>query len=299
MGDKTGISWADATWNPIRGCSVVSEGCVNCYAMKMAHRFSGPGQPYENLTKMTKAGPQWNGNIRLVPEMLDKPLRWQRPRRVFVNSMSDLFHESVPFTFVQKVFLVMQEAYRHTFQILTKRPARLLEFWKHAGWGDCASPNIWLGVTAENQKAADLRIPLLLQCPAALRWVSCEPLIGPVELGPGLDWVVAGGESQAGARPCHPDWLRSLRDQAANYQIPFHFKQWGEWGPGDPLDSKVRKCCVALDGRVASGKGNDAVVLGDFPRLADAFDGWSLMGRVGVKRSGHLLDGVEHREFPR
>lgn len=266
---STKIEWTDETWNPVRGCAIVSKGCTNCYAMKQAHRFSGPGQPYEGLTKLTKGGPVWTGKIRLVPERLDDPLRWKEPRRIFVNSMSDLFHEDVPHEFIARVFATMVEARQHTFQILTKRPARMLEVMKrfvaeNEEFGgelpeDVPPRNVWLGVSTEDQAAADERIPLLLQTPAAVRWISAEPLLGPIDLGihrygetvrsylrlrergrggdiqsgVGLDWVVAGGESGPGARPMHPDWARSLRDQCKAAGVAFLFKQWGGVGANE------------------------------------------------------------------
>lgn len=279
MSDKTGIEWTDATWNPIRGCSRVSEGCRNCYAESVAHRFSGKGLPYEGLTTNGK----WNGKISLVEEHLEDPLRWKRPRKIFVNSMSDLFHENVPVDYIMRIFEVMEKAHWHTFQILTKRAARMVDVIggsSGAGLDAPPLPNVWLGVSVENQKAADERIPLLLQVPAAVRWLSCEPLLGRIdnifqqypctkcgkrshaevwldrcnhcsakmEIPPlnvrnapksdfdlagfaAIDWVVAGGESGDGARPMHPDWARSLRDQCQAAGVPYFFKQWGEWAP--------------------------------------------------------------------
>lgn len=196
--DKTKIEWTDATWNPIRGCSRVSEGCRHCYAETMAARFSGPGMPYEGLAQMTPSGPRWTGEVRLVPEHLEDPLRWKRPRRIFVNSMSDLFHESLTFDQIDRVLDVMVEAGHHTYQILTKRAARAFEYWNRPEterraretWERCDGGKfpgwplrqIWMGVSCEDQKTADERIPLLLQTPAAVRFVSCEPLIAPISL---------------------------------------------------------------------------------------------------------------------
>lgn len=219
----TDIAWTDRTWNPVRGCSVVSPGCHSCYAMKQAHRFSGPGQPYEGLTKLTaRSGPQWTGQIRLVEEALLEPLKWRKPARVFVNSMSDLFHEGVPDAFIDQVFAVMALAPRHTFQVLTKRPERMRDYFAPGKYRDVKVadaakvlhrqvrpfalpdesifearpvafnlpwmihawplPNVWLGVSVEDQQRADERIPLLLQTPAAVRFISAEPLLGPVDL---------------------------------------------------------------------------------------------------------------------
>lgn len=206
MGDRTKIEWTDATWNPIRGCSRVSEGCRNCYAEAFAARFSGPGEPYEGLATMTSSGPRWTGEVRVVEEVLDQPLRWERPRMVFVNSMSDLFHEKVSDETIDRIFAVMALADDHTFQVLTKRPERMVEYMRDRDWGEAANyvtdryirrldgplylmgeivpplHNVWLGVSVEDQKAADERIPLLLETPAAVRFVSCEPLLNPVNL---------------------------------------------------------------------------------------------------------------------
>lgn len=298
---KGGIVWTDETWNPLRGCSRVSAGCMNCYAETMASRFCGAGQPYEGTINHETR--RWSGAIKLVPEHLQDPLRWKRPRRVFVNSMSDLFHESVPDEFIDHVFAVMTLAPQHTFQVLTKRPARMLEYlskypcwrWLDAGkkikppqlgMGGIVStvrgvlPNVWLGVSVENQEAADERIPLLLQTPAAVRWVSMEPLLGPVNLieamgmrEPGsrfngwaeLDWVVVGGESGKNVRPMHPDWVRNLRDQCKFAGVPFMFKQWGEWRPEPKRPGETS---------------------------------WWAMERVGKRVAGRLLDGVQYDEYP-
>lgn len=322
MADKTSIEWTDATWNPVRGCSIVSKGCTNCYAMRQAHRSHGAGGAYEGLTKLTKGGPVWTGEVRLVPELLEQPLKWQRPRRIFVNSMSDLFHENVPDSFIDQVFGVMGECDDggtvHTFQVLTKRPQRMLayisargrEAWNARRMNRKAWParNVWLGVSVEDQAAADERIPLLLQTPAAVRWISAEPLLGPINLrsievnrgindgplksvnhlsehdalsgdsisnlgfgysgGPKIDWVVAGGESGPGARPMQPEWARLLRDQCAAVQTAFFFKQWGAWAPPIAEDGVPPG---ALEGRLY---------------------------RVGKKAAGRELDGRTHDEYP-
>lgn len=262
MSATTKIEWtrgddgiAGKTWNPVRGCSIVSPGCVNCYAMKHAHRFSGPGKPYEGLTKQTKAGPQWTGKVRLVVDALLEPLSWRKPRRVFVNSMSDLFHEAVPDVFIERVFSVMALAERHTFQVLTKRPGRMADWFRARRFdvkgyailqtenvGECLYahpwplPNVWLGVSCENQQTADERIPLLLQTPAAVRFVSAEPLLGPIDFhSPVLevdsddyiDWVIVGGESGSGARPMDVAWARSIVRQCQAAQVPVFVKQLG------------------------------------------------------------------------
>lgn len=328
----TSIEWTDKVWNPVRGCALVSAGCTNCYAMKQAHRFaSKPEQPYWGLTKMTSHGPVWNGNITMAPNLLGEPLRWRKPTRVFVNSMSDLFHEGVPESFIQQVFAIMAAAPRHTFQVLTKRPERMaqmladqdlrwivdgcLKLVKDGVIPDQAFdmewplPNVWLGVSVENQAAADERIPLLLKTPAAVRWISAEPLLGPLrfrwapyhhqatgetyreylernrsvgefESLVGINWVVAGGESGPGARPMQSDWARSLRDQCAAAGVPFFFKQWGDW--------------------VSQNAGPQDVALGGC-RSRDVFENGQLvdgMFRVGKRAAGRLLDGVEHSEYP-
>jgi len=292
------IEWTDRTWNPVRGCSIVSAGCHSCYAMKQAHRFSGPGGAYEGLTKQTKAGPQWTGLIRTVPDALSEPSTWKTPQRVFVNSMSDLFHERVPLQFIDQVFAVMAWCSQHTFQILTKRPERMREYsrelagiepkwrahrlssaggfvgkFKQSTTGDLAwpLPNVWLGVSAEDQQRADERIPILLETSAAVRFISAEPLLGPIDLEavplPGaaerwyglrgvaqptaeknsepddwkywtrrqsrLDWVIVGGESGPKARSCRVDWIRAIVRQCRAASVPVFVKQLG----AKPMDS--------------------------------------------------------------
>ncbi len=311
MSDDTGISWTNATWNPIRGCTRVSEGCRHCYAERVAARFSGPGQPYEGLAVRKlrvisddeqRVEARWTGDVRFVAEHLADPLRWRRPRRIFVNSMSDLFHEALTNEQIAAVFGVMAAAGSHTFQVLTKRSRRMREWfaWARRDFTDrqrgIASapntframldaafdvlgppskpaldaawhahdddrwplPNVWLGVSAENQAAADERIPDLLATPAAVRWVSAEPLLGPLNLNAKcppfyaphlrsdrISWVVAGCESGPGARPADVEWFRALRDQCATAGVAFFLKQavrrggeWTDWkdviglGPG-------------------------------------------------------------------
>jgi protein gp37 len=265
MSATSSIEWTDRTWNPVRGCSIVSPGCVNCYAMKQAHRFSGAGKAYHGLTKQTKAGPQWTGVVRTVDAALLEPLSWRKPARVFVNSMSDLFHEDVPDAFIDQVFAVMGRAYWHTFQVLTKRASRMHAYMqdRHGDVLDAFArvivraansprtvawplPNVWLGVSVENQKFADERIPLLLQTPAAVRFISAEPLLGPVNLremagrddwhvdaldtpDPScrLHWVIVGGESGPGARPFDLAWARSIVQQCQAAGVPVFVKQLG------------------------------------------------------------------------
>jgi protein gp37 len=275
MGDNSRIEWTDATWNPVWGCTEVSEGCDHCYARTLAERFGGPD----------------GFALRLVPDKLDQPLRWRKPRRIFTNSMSDLFHKDVPSEYIARVFAVMALAPQHTFQVLTKRPGRMRSMLRSQAFTDWVDafvreeysdrwapngyeyrwplPNVWLGTSVENQKWADVRIPLLMETPAVVRFLSCEPLLGEVYLSndllwvprpcpsgcgctlpthpdqhdcacdgpccmdpdwdrkPDIDWVIVGGESGPHARPMHPDWTRSLRDQCTDAGIAFHFKQWG------------------------------------------------------------------------
>ncbi len=232
MSEKTQIAWCNSTWNPVRGCSVVSPGCTNCYAMTMAHnRFGGLGMPYEGLTNKHGA---WNGRIRLVPHMLDQPRKWRKPRMIFVNSMSDLFHEGVSFEFIDQVFGVMVDTPRHVYQILSKRARRMSVYARHGPQPD----NLWLGVSVETREYVD-RVGFLLDAIAPVRWVSAEPLLGPLALEPyleRLDWVVCGAESGPEARPMHLDWARSLRDQCADRKVPFFMKQLCHNGRKIPLD---------------------------------------------------------------
>lgn len=228
----TGIEWTDATWNPIRGCSRVSPGCENCYAERVAARFSGDGMPYEGLARIGKNGPRWTGKVRLIQDVLEEPLRWKKPRRVFVNSMSDLFHENLTDTEIGKMFGVMAVARRHTFQVLTKRPNRMQSWFSPRA---PIIPNVWLGVSVEDQQRADERIPLLLATPAAVRFVSYEPALGPVDLRPylygdvtpHLDWVIVGGESGPGARPFDVAWARDVVAQCRAAGVACFTKQIG------------------------------------------------------------------------
>ena len=210
---RSQIEWTEATWNPVTGCTQVSPGCANCYAMRFAERFRGvPGHPYER-----------GFDLQLRPERLDQPLRWRKPRTIFVNSMSDLFHPDVPDAYIQQVFAVMQEASQHRFQVLTKRSERLAELSPTLPWPQ----NIWMGVSVENQRWTS-RIDDLRQTGAAIKFLSCEPLLGPLELDlDGIDWVIAGGESGPGARPMDGDWVRGVRDQCGETNTAFFFKQWG------------------------------------------------------------------------
>jgi protein gp37 len=221
---NTAIEWTDKTWNPTTGCNKVSPGCKHCYAETITKRFT---QHFPDGFRFT-----------LRPDRLDEPRRWRKPSRVFVNSMSDLFHERMPFGFLEEVFEVMAECPRHVFQVLTKRHERLLELAPELDW----PPNVWMGVSVENQDYAH-RVDYLRRVPAAVRFLSCEPLLGPLALDlHGVDWVIVGGESGRGHRPIEADWVRSIRSQSRAADAAFFFKQWGGLHPkagGRELDGRV------------------------------------------------------------
>jgi protein gp37 len=231
MADGTKIEWSDATWNVITGCSVLSPGCANCFAMRLAGTRLRHHPSRINLTRDTKAGPVWTGEVRFNAEWLEQPLRWQRPRMIFVCAHGDLFHENVPDAWLDKVFAVMWLCDQHIFQVLTKRPERMRRYVKRLPEAVANKANIWLGVSVEDDERARQRIPVLLDTPAALRWVSAEPLIGEIKHSmAGLDWVVVGSESGPGRRECDIDWVRSLRDQCAGHGVSFFWKQHFEDG---------------------------------------------------------------------
>ena len=214
MAEHSNIEWTEATWNPVTGCSKVSTGCKHCYAERLARRLQAMGAVrYRNGFTVT-----------LHPAVLDLPKRWRQPRMIFVNSMSDLFHESVPLEFIQRVFATMHDCPQHTFQILTKRSARLRDLAQHLDW----APNIWMGVSVENRRVIH-RIHDLQAVPAHVRFLSCEPLLGPLDDLPldGIHWVIVGGESGPGARPMQAAWVRAIRDRCRRADVPFFFKQWG------------------------------------------------------------------------
>ena len=214
MPSRSTIEWTDMTWNPVTGCTKISPGCKNCYAHRMAHRLHAMGQPrYRN-----------NFDVTLHPDLLEQPLRWAQPRKIFVNSMSDLFHPDVPEKFIQAAFDVMGQAYWHTFQILTKRSERLVELAGQLPWHD----NVWMGISVEN-KDYTYRIDHLRKVPAAVRFLSVEPLLGPIPKLPlqGIDWVIVGGESGPRCRKIEPQWVQQIRDRCIAQGIPFFFKQWG------------------------------------------------------------------------
>jgi protein gp37 len=323
LGDNSSIEWTDATWNPVVGCRKVSAGCDHCYAERLVNG------------RMRNRYPAGFDTVVLHHDRLEQPLRWRRPRKVFVNSLSDVFEEQVPDAFIVQLFAVMAIAERHTFQVLTKRPGRTVSLLN--GRCDCRGghapgihfrsqvqyqthllgreinlmerwplPNVWLGTSVENQRWADVRIPKLLEAPAAVRFLSCEPLLGPIDISPWLpchcpegpasmpagcaecahpanarpspsdatpiDWVIVGGESGPGARPMHPDWARSLRDQCVAAHVPFLFKQWGEhrWVASARYDAETR-CRV---------------------------DGPSVPERVGKSAAGRELEGRNWDQFP-
>lgn len=373
------IEWTEKTWNPIVGCSKVSAGCKNCYAISMAWRLQHiqhSKEKYAGTVEKTAGGQlNWTGKVNIIEKEFIKPFTWKKPSMVFVNSESDLFHESIPYGTIRDLFGVMSVCKEHTFQVLTKRPQRMVEFFKwfeesdpdfqddpaHEAYDLCDAygietgcgtafeteawplKNVCLGVSVENQQTANERIPLLLQVPAAVRFLSCEPLLGPISLDsidteitcpeskycrirpltgiqtdmgrpcpdtPKLDWIIVGGESGHGARPLHPDWVRSLRDQCQKAGTAFFFKQWGEYytksillGSGAPtfrmFDSMqhwINKAqtwvrggrCISIDGRECHiGK--------DFQECAYPV---AIMDKVGKKKSGRMLDGREWNEFP-
>ena len=293
---KSKIEWCDRTWNPVTGCTKISPGCANCYAERMSKRLAGRcGYPTLDPFKVTAHS-----------ERLGEPARWRKPSRVFVCSMGDLFHDDVPNSFIWEVFMQMRSTEIHTFLILTKRPERMkfiISWLRDRGMWPLN--HVWLGVTCENQEQANKRIPVLLQIPAAVRFVSVEPMLSPVDISlwfvsgymeppydDVLNWVICGGESGPGARPLHPDWVRSLRDQCQVAGASFLFKQWGEWEAfydRDRDDPDWRN--VPEEGpritriNLAGGKGfhGDRVVY---------------FCRVNKKKAGRLLDGRTWDEYP-
>jgi protein gp37 len=321
MSATSTIEWTDATWNPVRGCTKVSPGCAHCYAETFAERFRGvEGHPYEQ-----------GFDLRLVPDKLQDPLRWTKPRMIFVNSMSDLFHTDVPEDYIDKVFAVMALAHWHTFQVLTKRADRMQQYAaklyeqfkenKPWGWGAVRAvkalsglhrkrddtihhrieefgiahragfPNVILGVSVENRKHGLPRIEHLRRTPAAVRMLSIEPLLedlGQLDLT-GIGWVIVGGESGHGARPMHPAWVRSIRDQCVKAGVPFFFKQVGEWGWSGTHED--RRLLMDESGRTAPH--NTPKGIGTHVR-----QGQCIVYRVGKKAAGRMLDGRIWDEYP-
>lgn len=273
------IEWTEQTLNPITGCTKVSPGCKNCYAETMAKRLKAMGQPqYQNVID---SNGWWNGHIEFVESALKKPLKRKKPTMYFVNSMSDPFHERMKDEWLNKIWLTMAACHWHTFQVLTKRAERMYEWLKDR----TPLKNVWLGVSVENQETANRRIPYLVSTPSMTHFLSCEPLLAPIELElqgcnygrddlhEYIDWVIVGGESGQNARPCRPDWVRSIRDECQAAGVPFLFKQWGEWYPlysADEADNYP-----------------DAQMTDDHRFV-----------RIGKKRAGRLLDGRTWDEFP-
>lgn len=353
----TKIEWTEASWNVVVGCSKISPGCDNCYAERMANRLAGmasTGPIYLPVIKNQKPH-GWNGKTAFSESALTKPLHWKKPRMIFVCSMGDLFHESIPFEWIDKVFAVMALCPQHTFQVLTKRSKRMLEFFDSLNQDDqyrgkilnldaievdenWPLPNVWLGVTAEDQQRADERIPDLLKCPAVKRFVSCEPLLSEINLGnvrlPNtkprgwdgreggypylncltgreysvmvgndtnykLDWVICGGESGPGARPMHPDWARNLRDQCKSAGVPYFMKQWGEWAATEYDPAD----CLYRDSSTLQPTclhTHWQYPKGEYHIWGDrAFrEGDPISVKCGKKKAGYLLDGKEYKEMP-
>jgi protein gp37 len=325
MAEQTGIEWTEATWNPTVGCSIVSPGCTNCYAMKVAYRLQHNPDPnvsgkYAGLTTKVNGRPVWTGKVRLWPPTLTMPLKRRRPTAYFVDSQSDLFHEDLPDADIDRVFAVMAQCPQHTFQILTKRAARMRDYFadpeaRRAAWAIHAGaeavaargwplPNVWLGVSVDDQIRAEERIPDLLATPARIRFLSCEPLLGAVDLtglgarrvnalrpcpegGARVDWVIVGGESGPDARPMHPAWPRALRNQCRTHGVAFFLKQWGNWAPDEKADAPGEVRAIRPDGHVIS-----AVAAETAP------PGTAWMRRTGKKRAGRELDGRTWDEAP-
>ncbi|WP_155054535.1 phage Gp37/Gp68 family protein [Streptomyces blattellae] len=359
MSTNTKIEWADKTWSPIIGCDRVSPGCDNCYAINTARiRESNPhskiAAAFAGTTERNEDGIDWTGKVNLLGDRLDQPLHWKKPAKIFVNSMSDLFHDAVPDDFIVAVFARMWWSPQHTFQVLTKRHGRMrslvprieqclrkmghdLELVHVPTPLRWPLPNVWLGVSVESQQWADIRIPALLDTPAAVRFLSCEPLLGPVDLTriaagskqqpemvydalnqrygvPGrwqamssarVDWVIVGGESGRRARPMHPDWARSVRDQCGAADVPFFLKQHGEWQPLGPLYGDLEDTddghmeaihLEAVEGkRVIQLESSGYIAEGHQPGDSRTW----LMARVGKGAAGRELDGRTHDAFPR
>ncbi len=260
MAQSSSIEWTDSTWNPVVGCTKVSPGCANCYAERMAKRLAaiakstrdkggnpGRGANYEQVVNQRG---RWNGKVFLDHDAVEDPLSWRLPRTVFVNSMSDLFHEDVPLDFIKRVFEVMNACPQHVFQVLTKRPEITAEYAACLEWSD----NIWMGASVEDSKVT-WRVHELRKVPAAVRFLSVEPLLGPIPQLPVKDiqWVIVGGESGPGARPMQGSWVRQIRDRCERYDVPFFFKQWGgvnKKTAGRELDGRTWDDIPAIQGAV-------------------------------------------------
>jgi len=242
------IEWTDTTWNPVAGCTAASSGCTNCYAMHMALRLEAMGmEKYQGLARRSGKRTVWTGAINLDEKSLEAPLKWRKPRKIFVNSMSDLFHERVPFDFAERVWRIMEETPHHQYQILTKRPERMLEFAKDRL--NTVLPNVWLGTSVENAETAE-RVGALSVTPAIIRFISFEPLIAPVgevDLSR-IHWAIVGGESGPQARPIKEEWIDEIHSLCQRYGTAFFFKQWGTWGKDNKKRSKK------ANGRLFRGK---------------------------------------------
>lgn len=335
------------SWNPVVGCSIATPGCTHCYAMQMAARIErmGTAPHYAGLTKTVNGNAVWTGDVRMAPDhIINAPLRGTKPRTYFVNSMGDLFHESVPDAWIDRVFAVMALSPRHTFIVLTKRADRMRAYvnavpqraercaaslvikWDepervlgvlrsdYVGARPWPLHNVWLGVSAERQQEADVGIPDLLATPAAVRLVSAEPLLGPINFEAiprksadgfcrpldgrfnRIDWIIVGGESGPNARPMHPDWARSIRDQCAASGVAFFFKQWGEWEVAMDRDKHDPDWKADYTNFYAENDKSRWLNLAG----GRGFHGerFHVMRRVGKQRSGSKLDGREHKEWP-
>ena len=338
---KTKINYGEEAWSIVTGCTPVSSGCKNCWARELHNRRH---RAYLDGKKMPPQYTKPFEVVQLHENRLDEPLHWRNPRRVLVAFGGDLFHEDVPIDTIANIFAVMRLAEQHTFLVLTKRAERMhsiltgsefgmeyrdtIEVLTGGGLTGFGPPldNVWLGVSVEDQITADERIPLLLKTPAAVRFVSCEPLLGPVDLKPaeigqwpdmtrwmpnkeewddwkywmhkenGIQWVIVGGESGPGARPMHPDWAHSMRDQCQAAGTPFFFKQWGEWLQEDQIYRPINDPNI----NVLNYEAHRVLMRGSekFEDLVHQWEDTTIAFRVGKKAAGHLLDGVEWQEFP-
>ncbi|MEY4838544.1 MAG: hypothetical protein RLZZ475_2403 [Pseudomonadota bacterium] len=372
MADNTKIEWADATVNAINGCSLASPGCTNCYAMRLAGTRMKHHPSRAGLTQDSKAGPVWTGEVRLNEKALLEPLPWKRPRRIFWNAHGDTFHDAVPDEWIDRMFAVCALTPQHTHMILTKRSARMRAYMtvpsfydriahqmnktrplrfpggRYERYNDAPLPNVWLGVSVEDQTRANERIPDLLATPAAIRFISAEPLLGQIDLrnvkhdvipgasinalrgqewsppdpkfeisvpmtprhwtpergAPRIDWVIVGGESGPGARPMHPGWARSLRDQCADAGVPFHFKQWGEFAPAEAVANASGGVDfvppLPMTGllRWQRWDGDECRKARKDESVNEFFHPGTLAVPVGKKAAGRLLDGIEHNGVP-
>ena len=286
------------SWNPIIGCSKISPGCADCYAEKMAMRLQhmkSTSYYYDVLLMKAINGKDgWAGNTQFIESQLEKPLKWKKPRVVFVCSMGDLFHETVNFQEIVEVMHVISKCPQHIFIILTKRPHMMDEFFTNCAINPYEKlPNIWLGVTAENQDQANKRIPVLIQIPAAKKFVSIEPMLGEIDINEWIntiDWVIVGGESGSNARPMHPDWIRTIRDQCKESDTPFFFKQWGEW-------LQVGSCCNSEDFPLYGLRKVQILDLQGKKNI-EGINACYMM-KVGKKKAGRMLDGKEYNEYPK